>query len=138
MTSAPLNRNPGALVIERARAGGLGSRPLDLRLGRDQGGNDLDLGSLLAALALGFVCGVIGRMLVPNDAFRHMSGLASWGTSTLLGLAGALVGYWIFTGLLGIGDDDKFDWGGMIGAVVGAIIVVALASWIIGRSSRNS
>lgn len=77
-------------------------------------------------------------MLVPNDAFRHMSGLASWGTSTLLGLVGALVGYWIFTGLLGIGDDDKFDWGGMIGAVIGAIIVVALASWIIGRSSRNS
>ena len=93
----------------------------------------MDLGSLLAALALGFVCGVIGRALVPNDAFRHLSGWRSWATSTALGLVGALVGYWIFTGLLGIGDEDKFDWGGIIGAVIGAIIVVAVASWAIGR-----
>jgi len=93
----------------------------------------MDVGSLLAALALGFVCGVIGRALVPNDAFRALSGWRSWVTSTVLGLLGALLGYWIFTGLLGIGDDDKFDWGGLIGAVIGAIIVVALASWLLKR-----
>lgn len=98
----------------------------------------MDLGSLLAALALGFVCGVIGRAVVPNDAFRHMSGWRSWATSTALGLAGALVGYWIFTGLLGIGDEDKFDWGGIVGAVIGAIIVVAVASWAIGRFTGDA
>jgi len=93
----------------------------------------MDVGSLLAALALGFVCGVIGRALVPNDAFRALSGWRSWVTSTVLGLLGALLGYWIFTGLLGIGDDDKFDWGGLVGAVIGAIIVVAAASWLLKR-----
>jgi uncharacterized membrane protein YeaQ/YmgE (transglycosylase-associated protein family) len=98
----------------------------------------MDLGSLLAALALGFVCGVIGRALVPNDAFRHLSGWRSWATSTALGLAGSLVGYWIFTGLLGIGDEDKFDWGGIVGAVIGAIIVVAVASWAIGRFTGDA
>lgn len=97
----------------------------------------MDLGSLLAALALGFVCGVIGRALVPNDAFRAMTGWKSWALSTGLGLLGALVGYWIFTGLLGIGDDDKFDWGGLIGAVIGSIIVVALASWLIKKSEER-
>jgi uncharacterized membrane protein YeaQ/YmgE (transglycosylase-associated protein family) len=97
----------------------------------------MDLGSLLAALALGFVCGVIGRALVPNDAFRAMTGWKSWALSTGLGLLGALVGYWIFTGLLGIGDDDKFDWGGLIGAVIGSIIVVALASWLINKSEER-
>jgi uncharacterized membrane protein YeaQ/YmgE (transglycosylase-associated protein family) len=98
----------------------------------------MDLGSLLAALALGFVCGVIGRALVPNDAFRHLSGWRSWAASTALGLTGSLVGYWIFTGLLGIGDEDKFDWGGIVGAVIGAIIVVAVASWAIGRSTGDA
>ena len=31
----------------------------------------------------------------------------------LLGLAGALVGFFIFTELLGIGDNDMFDLGGL-------------------------
>ena len=98
----------------------------------------MDIGSLIAALALGLVCGAIGRALVPNDAFEHMQGWQSWALSTVLGLAGALVGYWVFTGLLGIGDDDKFDWGGLVGAVIGAIIVVAVASALLRRTGRHS
>ncbi len=97
------------------------------------GGTFMDIGSFIAALALGFVCGAIARALVPNDAFRAMSGWRSWVASTVLGLLGALVGYFIFTELLGIGDEDKFDWGGVIGALIGSIIVVALASWLIKR-----
>jgi uncharacterized membrane protein YeaQ/YmgE (transglycosylase-associated protein family) len=95
----------------------------------------MDIGSALAALALGLVAGVIGRAVVPNDAFSAMSGWKSWVVSTVLGLLGALLGYWIFTGLFGIGDEDKFDWGGLIGAIIGAIIVVALGSWLIKRST---
>lgn len=98
----------------------------------------MDVGSLLAALALGLVCGAIARALVPNDVFQNMTGWQSWVASTLLGLAGALVGYWIFTGLLGIGDDDAFDWGGLIGAIIGAIIVVAVASALLRRFSGRS
>ena len=97
----------------------------------------MDIGSLLAALLLGFVCGAIGRALVPNDAFRDLSGWRSWVASTGLGLLGALVGYWIFTGLFGIGDDDRFDWGGIVGAVIGAVIVVAVGSWVIKKVSKS-
>ncbi|HSM67273.1 MAG TPA: GlsB/YeaQ/YmgE family stress response membrane protein [Ilumatobacteraceae bacterium] len=98
----------------------------------------MDIGSLLAALLLGFVCGAIGRALVPNDAFRDLSGWRSWAASTALGLLGALVGYWIFTGLFGIGDDDRFDWGGIVGALIGAIIVVAVGSWAIKKVSKRN
>jgi uncharacterized membrane protein YeaQ/YmgE (transglycosylase-associated protein family) len=98
----------------------------------------MDVGSFLAALALGLVAGAIGRALVPNDAFENMAGWQSWVLSTALGLIGAVVGYWIFAGLLGIGDDDKFDWGGIVGAVIGAIIVVALASWLFRRAMHRS
>jgi uncharacterized membrane protein YeaQ/YmgE (transglycosylase-associated protein family) len=93
----------------------------------------MDIGSFIAALALGLVAGVIGRALVPNDAFETMSGWRSWAVSTALGLVGAVVGYWIFAGLFGIGDEDKFDWGGIVGAVIGAVIVVAVASWAIRK-----
>jgi len=98
----------------------------------------MDIGSLIAALLLGLVAGAIGRALVPNDAFSSMSGPASWAISTVLGLLGALVGYWVFTGLLGIGDDDRFDWGGLIGAIIGAVIVVALASMVMRRTGRRT
>ena len=97
----------------------------------------MNLGSFLAALALGFVAGAIARALIPNDAFRHMRGWRSWLTSAGLGLLGALVGFWIFHGLFGIGDTDKFDWGGIVGAIIGAMIVVALASFLIKRFAKR-
>jgi uncharacterized membrane protein YeaQ/YmgE (transglycosylase-associated protein family) len=96
----------------------------------------VDIGSLIAALALGFVCGALARALVPDDAFRNLSGWRSWAASTGLGLLGALLGYWIFTGIFGIGDDDKFDWGGMIGAIIGAVLVVVIASAILKKVGR--
>ena len=97
----------------------------------------MGIGSLLAALALGFVAGVIGRAVVPGDAFRSFSGWQSWVISTLLGLIGSLVGYWIFTGLFVIGDEDRFDWGGIVGAIIGAIIVVAVGSALFRRIARR-
>lgn len=97
----------------------------------------MDLGSLIAALILGFVCGAIARAIVPNDAFEHLEGWRSWAVSTALGLLGALLGYWIFAGLLDIGDDDAFDWGGIVGALIGSIVVVAAGSWLLRRSRHR-
>ena len=88
---------------------------------------------MVGALLLGFVCGVIARVLMPGDAFRNMSGPASWAVSVGLGLVGALVGYVIFTLGLGIGDTDIFDWGGLFGALIGTVIVVGLASYFLRR-----
>jgi uncharacterized membrane protein YeaQ/YmgE (transglycosylase-associated protein family) len=97
----------------------------------------MDVGSFIAALALGLVCGAIARALIPNDAFENMTGWRSWAVSTVLGLLGALLGYWIFAGLFGIGDDDAFNWGGLVGAIIGAVVVVAVASWLLRRSGRS-
>ena len=88
---------------------------------------------MVGALLLGFVCGVIARVLMPGDVFRHMSGPASWAVSLGLGLAGAIVGYVIFTLGLGIGDTDIFDWGGLFSALIGTVIVLGLASYFLRR-----
>jgi hypothetical protein len=66
-----------------------------------------------------------------------MSGPKSWGISLGLGLIAVLLGYWFFTVLLGIGDGNKFDWGGVIGALLFSVPVVAFASWMVGRSARS-
>ncbi len=93
---------------------------------------------MIGALLLGLFCGIVARLLVPGDAFRHMSGPVSWLVSLGLGLAGALVGYLIFTVGLGIGDTDIFDWGGVLSALIGTVIVLVIATWVLRRSSRRA
>jgi uncharacterized membrane protein YeaQ/YmgE (transglycosylase-associated protein family) len=88
---------------------------------------------VIGALILGLVAGFIGRALVPNDIFSDMSGPASWAVSIVLGLAGAFVGYLIFTRLIGIGDDDAFDLGGIFSAIIGVVIVLVVAGWAARR-----
>jgi uncharacterized membrane protein YeaQ/YmgE (transglycosylase-associated protein family) len=88
---------------------------------------------VIGALILGLVAGVIGRALIPNDAFEDMKGPMSWLVSVILGLVGAFVGYMIFTRGLGIGDDDAFDLGGIVSAIIGVIIVLLLATFVMKR-----
>jgi uncharacterized membrane protein YeaQ/YmgE (transglycosylase-associated protein family) len=92
---------------------------------------------MIGAIILGFVAGVIGRLLMPGDVFRHMSGPASWATSLLLGLVGAWVGWLIFTKLLGIGDDDIFDLGGILSAIIGVLIVLPIAGFALRRTGLS-
>jgi uncharacterized membrane protein YeaQ/YmgE (transglycosylase-associated protein family) len=75
---------------------------------------------VIGAIVLGIVAGYIGRLLMPG---RDKMGFIA---TMLLGLAGAVVGFLIFTELLGIGDDKMFDLGGLIGAVIGVMILLAL------------
>ena len=88
---------------------------------------------MLGAVLLGLVAGVIARMLMPGDVFRTMSGPASWLASIVLGLAGAVVGYLIFTVGLGIGDTDMFDFGGIISAIIGTVIVLVVVGFFVRR-----
>ena len=88
---------------------------------------------MIGALILGLFAGFIGRALVPNDVFSDMSGPTSWAVSIILGLAGAFVGYLVFTRLLGIGDDDAFDLGGILSAIIGVVIVLIVAGWAARR-----
>jgi uncharacterized membrane protein YeaQ/YmgE (transglycosylase-associated protein family) len=78
---------------------------------------------VIGAILLGLLAGAIGRLLVP-DMWSGISGPKSWLFSLLLGLAGAMLGYLIFTVGLGIGDEDVFDLGGILSAIIGVIILL--------------
>jgi uncharacterized membrane protein YeaQ/YmgE (transglycosylase-associated protein family) len=93
---------------------------------------------MIGALILGLVAGFIGRALVPNDALQDMSGPKSWLASIVLGLVGAFVGYLIFTRGLGIGDNDAFDLGGLLSAIIGVVIVLVIAGFVMRRMGGGS
>jgi uncharacterized membrane protein YeaQ/YmgE (transglycosylase-associated protein family) len=75
---------------------------------------------MIGAVILGIVAGFLGRFLMPG---RDKMGFIA---TTLLGLAGAVVGWVLFTGLLGIGDRDVFDLGGLLSALIGVLILLTL------------
>lgn len=92
---------------------------------------------MIGALLLGLVAGAIGRAIIPNDAFEGMRGPKSWLVSIVLGLVGAALGWAIFTAGLGIGDDDMFDWGGILSALIGVVIVLLIADFVMRRTGHG-
>ena len=81
---------------------------------------------MIGAIILGLLAGFIGKALMPgNDP-------GGFFVTILLGLAGSLVGFFIFTELLGIGDADMFDLGGLIGAIIGTMILLFAYRKVVG------
>jgi uncharacterized membrane protein YeaQ/YmgE (transglycosylase-associated protein family) len=90
------------------------------------------LGEIIAAIIIGIIAGYLGRLLLPG---RDPMGFVQ---TVAFGIIGALVGYFIFTKVLGIGDDDKFDLGGIIGAIVGTMLVLLIWRMVVGRNTGGT
>jgi uncharacterized membrane protein YeaQ/YmgE (transglycosylase-associated protein family) len=75
---------------------------------------------MIGAIVLGIVAGYIGRLLMPG---RDKMGFIA---TIVLGVGGAIVGFLVFTELLGVGDDQMFDLGGLLGAIIGVMILLGL------------
>ena len=66
------------------------------------------IGTIIAAIVIGIIAGYLGRLLLPGpDPMGFVE-------TVIVGIVGALVGWALFTYVLGIGDKDKFDLGGGI------------------------
>ena len=82
---------------------------------------------MIGAIILGIIAGYLGRAIMPG---KQDFGFFK---TAILGIVGALIGYLVFTELLGIGDTKAFDLGGLPGAVIGVIVVL----FIYDRVSRD-
>jgi uncharacterized membrane protein YeaQ/YmgE (transglycosylase-associated protein family) len=88
------------------------------------------VGEIIAAIVIGIIAGYVGRALLPGDDSMGFVG------TVIVGIVGALIGWALFTYLLGIGDDDKFDLGGIIGAIVGTMLLLLVLRAVRGRGGR--
>jgi uncharacterized membrane protein YeaQ/YmgE (transglycosylase-associated protein family) len=90
------------------------------------------LGEIIAAIIIGIIAGYLGRLLLPG---RDPMGFVQ---TVILGIVGSLVGYFIFTEALGIGDSEVFDLGGLPGALIGVVIVLLVWRAVAGRGDRTA
>ena len=88
------------------------------------------LGEIIAALIIGTIAGFLGCALLPG---KDSMGFAA---TVAVGIVGALIGYFLFRAI-GIGDADKFDLGGIIGAIVGTMIVLLALRMLRGSSGGS-
>lgn len=82
---------------------------------------------MIGAIILGLLAGFLGRALMPG---RQKMGILM---TLVLGLAGSLLGFLIFTELLGIGDNEAFDLGGLIGSIIGVMILLFIYERFIAK-----
>jgi uncharacterized membrane protein YeaQ/YmgE (transglycosylase-associated protein family) len=85
---------------------------------------------VIGALILGLLAGFIGKAIMPGED------PGGFFATIVLGLAGAALGWVIFTLGLGIGDEDIFDLGGLLSAVIGVVILLGIYRWWVGRRAR--
>ncbi len=85
---------------------------------------------MIGAIILGLLAGFIAKALMPGDD------PGGFFVTILLGLAGALVGFFLFTELLGIGDSEMFDLGGLIGAIIGTMILLGIYRVVAGGDDK--
>ena len=86
---------------------------------------------MIGAIILGLVAGYIATALMPG---KDPGGFF---VTILLGLAGSLIGFFLFTELLGIGDNEAFDLGGLVGAIIGTMILLGVYRMVAGRNDRG-
>ena len=88
------------------------------------------IGNIIAAIFIGILAGYLGRALLPGDDSMGFV------PTVVVGIVGALVGYFLFTTVLGIGDTDKFDLGGILGSIIGVMLVL-LVLRAVGGSGKG-
>lgn len=79
---------------------------------------------ILGMIILGLVAGAIAKLIMPG---RDPGGII---VTILLGIAGSLLGGFLWNALMG-GDGDSTA--GLIGSIIGALILLALYRMVVGR-----
>jgi len=80
----------------------------------------MDVGDIFAWALWGLLVGAVARV------FKRGSGGIGIFWTILLGVAGSLLGGYVATELLGIGDGDGFDLGSFLIAVAGSFVLLTL------------
>jgi uncharacterized membrane protein YeaQ/YmgE (transglycosylase-associated protein family) len=88
----------------------------------------------IGTIIFGAIIGLLGKFIAPGDK----DNIPIWLT-IILGIVGALAGYWIWGLVSDEGNTGGIDWIRWIISIVVAAVLVMIASTIMGRNTgRNS
>lgn len=121
-------------VVSRGRVADKTSLRRDIRgadrLDTEAEGVGMGIGEILAWLVIGLLGGAIAKAILPGD---DPGGIV---VTIIIGIVGALLGGWL-GGLLGLGSDgDTFDFGTLLTAIVGSIILLLIYRMVAGNRGR--
>lgn len=85
--------------------------------------------SIIWTIIIGFIAGLIAKIITPGD--NKPGGFV---LTTVLGIVGAFVASWLGQQ---IGWYEQGEGAGLIGAVVGAVIVLLIWGWFQSSQERN-
>lgn len=90
------------------------------------------LTTILVTVILGAIIGALARLVLPGK--QNISTVVT----VILGILGALIGSWVWTGLLNKGNTSGIDWIALIiGVVVAALLIVGYERLIASRSTNR-
>ena len=78
----------------------------------------------------GLVVGAVAKLLMPGD---DPGGII---VTALIGIVGSVIGFYVFRAI-GIGDENKFDLGGFLGAVLGTMLLLGIYRMVAGRKDHT-
>ncbi|HEX7307411.1 GlsB/YeaQ/YmgE family stress response membrane protein [Lentzea sp.] len=88
----------------------------------------MGIGSIIGALVIGLILGVLGRLFAPGK-----QSIPIWLT-IVVGIVAAFIGTWIAR-LLGVEDTPGIDWIELIVQIVVAAVGVSVVAGMYGRKS---
>lgn len=88
------------------------------------------MGELIGLIIFGAVIGALARLFMKGS---QPLGIL-W--TIILGVLGALAGYWV-AGLLGVEDTDGIDWIRWAISIVAAIVFISIYLGVTNKSSRR-
>ena len=90
------------------------------------------LTTIVVTVILGAIIGVLARLVLPGR--QDISTLMT----VVLGIVGALIGSWLWTGVFNKGDTSGIDWIALImGVIVAAVLIVIYERVVAGRRTTN-
>lgn len=84
------------------------------------------IGSIIGLIIFGAVIGILARVVLPGKQTY------GWVITIVLGIVGALLGYWL-AGKLGVGDTPGIDWIRWIISVAAAAVLSVIYTAITHR-----
>ncbi|MBD0322752.1 MAG: GlsB/YeaQ/YmgE family stress response membrane protein [Aldersonia sp.] len=83
--------------------------------------------SIIGTIIFGAVIGILARLVLPG---KQPMG---WIITIVLGIAGALIGYYVWGELMGKGDTGGIDWIRWIISIAAAAVLCAIYGAIVSR-----